>query len=151
LTADEYFAIQRLINIYFVHVDAADFDAAGALFAHADMVYTSIGRVIAHDGHAVADLMRQSVQLHGENAAMLTRHHCGNIIIEPDGDGAAKAQCSAIIFQATPHLPLQPIAEASYVDTFKKTDGLWHFTRRAMRLNLIGNLSQHLAQPLTST
>ena len=40
MTADDYFAIQRLINIYFVHVDGADFDAAGSLFDRADMIYT---------------------------------------------------------------------------------------------------------------
>ncbi len=144
MTADDYFAIQRLINLYFVHVDEADFDAAGALFDRADMVYTATGRHIRHDGAAVAALMRSFVKLHGAEQRPLTRHHSGNLIIEPDGDTQASARCSAIIFQAAPGFALQPIAEASYRDNFAKDGAAWHFTRREMELTLTGDLSQHL-------
>jgi hypothetical protein len=144
LTADDYFAIQRLINIYFVHVDGADFDAAGALFDRADMIYTATGRHIHQDGAAVAELMRSFVKLHGPDQRPLTRHHSGNLIIEPDGDAHASARCSAIIFQAAEGLPLQPVAVASYGDRFAKAGGAWHFTRREMELTMTGDMSQHL-------
>lgn len=144
MTADDYFAIQRLINIYFVHVDGVDFDAAGALFDRADMIYTATGRHIHHDGAEVAALMRSFVKLHGPDQRPLTRHHSGNLIIEPDGDMRASARCSAIIFQAAPGFPLQPIAEASYKDRFAMDGGAWHFTRREMELTLAGDMSQHL-------
>lgn len=148
MTADDYFAIQRLINLYFGYVDAAYFDAAGALFDEAEMIYTATGKQIIKDGPAVAELMRSFVQLHGEDGRPLTRHHSGNIIIEPDGDDAARASSSAIIFQATPEFPLQPIAEASYRDQFEKSDGSWSFARREMEMTLMGELRYHLTKPL---
>lgn len=144
MTADDYFAIQRLIHLYFHYVDEADFEAAGALFDRADMIYPATGRHIRCDGSEVAELMRSFVRLHGDDSRPLTRHHGGNLIIEPDGDTRASARCSAIIFQATPELPLQPIAEASYSDRFSKAGGSWHFTRREMQMTLTGDLSQHL-------
>lgn len=144
MTADDYFAIQRLINLYFLHVDEAGFDAAGALFDRAEMVYAATGRTIVRDGAAVAALMRGFVRLHGAEARPLTRHHSGNLIIEPDGEDRASARCSAIIFQAAPGFPLQPIAEASYADRFARDAGGWHFTRREMAMTLTGDLSQHL-------
>jgi len=147
LTADDYFAIQRLINIYFAFVDEGDFEAAGALFNRAEMLYPVTGRRIVNDGSAVAALMRSYVKRHGPDGRILTRHHSGNIIIEPDGDDAATASCSAIIFQATSNLPLQPIAEAFYRDRFSKLDGVWFFTHREMQMKLTGNLSEHLLRP----
>lgn len=144
MTADDYFAIQRLINLYFVHVDEADFDAAGALFDRADMVYPASGKVIRSDGTAVAALMRSFVKLHGPGGRPLTRHHSGNLIIEPDGDAAATARCGAVIFQAAENFPLQPVGVASYRDRFVKEAGAWRFARREMELTMTGDLSQHL-------
>lgn len=151
MTADDYFAIQRLINIYFVHVDGADFDAAGALFDRAAMIYTATGKHILNDGAAVAALMRGFVKLHGADGRPLTRHHSGNLIIEPDGDAQAAARCSAMIFQAAENFPLQPIAEASYLDRFSKEGGAWHFTRREMQMTMTGDLSQHLLRPVSGS
>lgn len=147
MTADDYFAIQRLINIYFAHVDRADFDAAGALFDRAEMIYTATDRRINCDGKAVADLMRSFVKLHGEDQQTLTRHHSGNIIIEPDGADKAIASCSAIIFQATAKFPLQPIAEASYCDQIVCDNGSWYFTKREMQMTMTGDMSEHLQRP----
>ena len=147
MTADDYFAIQRLINIYFAFVDEGDFDAAGALFDRGEIFYPVTGRRIVNDGKAVAALMRSYVKLHGPDRRVLTRHHSGNIIIEPGGNDTATASCSAIIFQATPDIPLQPIAEAFYRDRFTKLDGVWYFTHREMQMKLTGNLSEHLLRP----
>lgn len=144
MTGEDYFTIQRLINIYFAHVDEADFDAAGALFNRAEMIYTATGRRIIRDSKAVADLMRSFVKLHGEELRTLTRHHSGNIIIEPDGQDKATASCSAIIFQAAIGFPLQPIAVASYTDQFACEKGEWYFTMREMQLTMTGDMSEHL-------
>lgn len=144
MRADDYFAIQRLIHHYFHLVDDGDFDAAGTLFARADLVYPAGGRTISCDGAAVAALMRSFVKLHGPDHRTMTRHHCGNLIIEPDDAGRALTRCSAIIFQAAPGFPLQPIAVASYRDRLVKAEGSWHFTRREVELSMMGDLSQHL-------
>ncbi len=144
MTADDYFAIQRLIHRYFVHVDEGDFDAAGSLFDRAEMVYPATGKAISNDGAAVAALMRSFVKLHGPDARTLTRHHSGNLIIEPDGDAAATARCGAVIFQAAENFPLQPVAVASYRDHLVKDAGAWRFARREMELTMTGDLSQHL-------
>jgi hypothetical protein len=148
LNADDYFAIQRLINLYFHHVDSADFAAAGALFDKAEMIYPATGKTIVRDGAAVAALMRSFVKLHGTDGRPLTRHHSGNLIIEPQSDTMASARCGAIIFQAADGFPLQPVAEARYSDRFERSEGVWHFVRREMQLGLIGNLSEHLQRGL---
>ena len=146
MIADDYFAIQNLINSYFQRVDAGDFDGCGALFKNADVHYPSSKMTISKDPKAVAELMRSYVKLYGETQSPLTRHHSGNIMIERAGPNEAKAQCSAIIFQGTPDLPFQAIGEASYNDIFTKSDQIWAFTRREISLNFMGDMSHHLSR-----
>lgn len=144
MTADDYFAIQNLINDYFQRVDAGDFDGCGALFSDADMHYTASGTTFTNNPKAVADQMRSYVKLYGDERTPLTRHHSGNIIINPAGQKSAKAKCSAVIFQSTPDFTFKAIAEASYDDQFKKVNGNWKFSRRELSLNFIGDMSHHL-------
>ncbi|MEP3890539.1 MAG: nuclear transport factor 2 family protein [Hellea sp.] len=150
MTADDYYEIQNLINLYFQRVDAGDFEGCGTLFKKAVVHYPSSGMKIYKDPAAIAELMRSYVKLYGDAQTPLTRHHSGNIILEPTGIGTAKAQCSAIIFQGTPDLPFQAIGEASYSDIFAKIDGLWTFTYREINLNFMGDMSHHLSREVKS-
>ena len=146
MTADDYHAIQNLINLYFQKVDAGDFEGCGALFKDAVVHYPSSGMKISKDPAAIAELMRSYVKLYGDAQIPLTRHHSGNIIIEPAGTNTAKAQCSAIIFQGTPDFPFQAIGEASYSDVFEKIDNVWTFIYREINLNFMGDMSHHLSR-----
>lgn len=144
MQADDYFAIQNLINRYFQYVDAGELEACGQLFAKADIVYRQSGKTFSKDPAGVTEQMAGFVRLYGNAQTPLTRHHSGNIIIEPVSDIKATASCSAVLFQATESMPFQTIGEASYADTFEKDESGWHFTRREMGLNFIGDLSHHL-------
>jgi hypothetical protein len=48
------------------------------------------------------------------------------------------------VFQATPAVALQPIVAGRYDDTFRRTDGTWHFDQRRMDLRLVGDVGDHL-------
>jgi SnoaL-like domain len=146
MQADDYFAIQNLMHRYCLLVDTADFDSVGALFATADLDYGMGGPLFRNDPLAVAETLRQSVRLYGETPTPQTRHACSNIIIAPDGDAAARAQSSVIVFQATTALPMQPIIGGRYHDRFSKAGGTWHFTHRRFEADLMGDLSAHLTR-----
>ncbi len=144
MKADDYFAIQNLIFRYCLLVDSADFEGVGALFSRADLQYDK-GRPPYHrDPAAIVRSLRQAVKLYADNGSPQTRHVCTNVIIEPDGESAAHAESSVIVFQATSDLPLQPIIGGRYHDRFAKTGGVWHFTQRRFEADLMGDLSAHL-------
>ena len=144
MLADDYFAIQNLIFRYCLLVDSADFEGVGALFGRADLNYDMGSPTYHRDPAAIIQSLRNAVKLYADNGSPHTRHVCTNVIIEPDGASAARAESSVIVFQATPDLPLQPIIGGRYHDRFAKTDGAWHFTERRFAADLMGDLSAHL-------
>lgn len=88
------------------------------------------------------------VRRHGPEGQLRTRHLSGNLRIGADGDGAW-ATSSAVVFQATAALPLQPVLVARYSDRFvRDLAGRPRFARREMRMDLTGNLDEHLARPV---
>lgn len=149
MEAADYFAIQNKLNLYFQYVDAGDFERCGQLFAQADLIYTQSGQMFRKDPAGATRKMQSFVRLYGEDQTPLTRHHSGNIIIEADGDNAARTSCSAIIYQGTDTLPFQAIAAASYSDRFEKRDECWVFTERKLSLNFMGDLSHHLLKEVS--
>ena len=48
------------------------------------------------------------------------------------------------VLQATPALPLQPIAAGRYTDVFEKASGKWRFRTKHIDVRLVRNMSQHL-------
>lgn len=142
--ADDYFAIQNLIFRYCLLVDSADFEGVGALFDRADLHYDMGSAPYHRDPVAIVRSLRHAVKLYADKGSPLTRHVCTNVIIEPDGEGEARAESSVMVFQATPNLPLQPIIGGRYHDRFARSDGVWHFTRRRFEADLMGDLSAHL-------
>lgn len=150
MKADDYFAIQNLLNSYFQFVDAGDFESCGELFAQADLIYTQSGNVFSKNSAGVTAQMRSFVKLYGEDQTPKTLHQSSNFIIEAKGDSHANTSCSAVIYQGTETLPFQAIAAASYQDELEKRQGRWMITQREMSLNFIGDLSHHLLKE-TST
>jgi hypothetical protein len=66
-----------------------------------------------------------------------------NAIIDVD---TVTARCRSYftVFQATPALALQPIITGRDHDRFECVDGTWRFVDRAIIIEQIGDVSQHL-------
>lgn len=65
-------------------------------------------------------------------------------------DGSITARSSYVVLQALDGFPLQPIITGRYVDRFARThtdDGSWHFLERRFHVDLVGDLTHHLARP----
>lgn len=135
--ADE---IRNLLGTYCELMDAADWTAVGQLFANAELT-TANGHVVAAGADAVRVLYENGTRLH--DGSPRTRHITANTIVEVDGD-TASARSSYVVFQATDHLPLQPIITGRYRDEFARHEGTWRFARRQFVVDSVGDLSSHL-------
>jgi len=145
MTADDYFAIQNLIYRYCERIDRGDFAGIAQLFAHAEIHVPALPAPVRGVA-AIEAMYTQFTRLYPETGTPRTRHVTSNVIIEPDGADAARAQSYVLVHQATDVLPLQPIVGGRYYDRFAKTEGAWRFTERRMEMDLFGNLSAHLLQ-----
>jgi hypothetical protein len=141
MDALDYFAIQNLVNSYPYALDRGDFDAVGALFAHAT-VYSGGALLADKDPAAMARANRAWVILYPDGTPR-TRHYITNLIIEPAGPDRATVKSYVMVFQQTDALPLQPVIGGDYLDTVAKVDGHWRFVERRMGNNLVGDLSAH--------
>ncbi len=145
MTADDYFAIQNLIYRYCDRIDRGDFAGIAQLFAHAEIHVPALPAPVRGVA-AIEAMYTQFTRVYPETGTPRTRHVTSNVIIEPDGADAARAQSYVLVHQATDVLPLQPIIGGRYYDRFAKTEGAWRFTERRMEMDLFGNLSAHLLQ-----
>lgn len=145
MTADDYFAIQNLIYRYCDRIDRGDFDGIGALFAHAAIHVPALPEPL-RGAARIAGMYREFTRVYPDSGTPKTRHVTSNVIIEPDGEAAARAQSYVLVHQAAPELPLQPIIGGRYFDRFEKVGGTWRFSERRMEMDLFGNLSAHLLQ-----
>jgi ketosteroid isomerase-like protein len=145
MTADDYFAIQNLIYRYCDRIDRGDFAGIAQLFAHAEIHVPALPAPVRGVA-AIEAMYTQFTRLYPETGTPRTRHVTSNVIIEPDGADAARAQSYVLVHQATDVLPLQPIIGGRYYDRFAKAEGAWRFTERRMEMDLFGNLSAHLLQ-----
>jgi hypothetical protein len=145
MTADDYFAIQNLIYRYCERIDRGDFAGIAQLFAHADIYVPALPEPV-RGAAAVQAMYAQFTRIYPETGTPRTRHVTSNVIIEPDGEWAARAHSYVLVHQATEALPLQPIIGGRYDDRFVRIDGVWRFSERRMEMDLFGNLSAHLLQ-----
>lgn len=130
--------ILNLIYRYAECVDDGDFDAVSALFEHADY---HLAGAAGQRGAAVGDIIRSTVATY--DGSPRTKHVTTNAIIDID---TVTATCRSYftVLQATATLALQPIITGRYHDRFECVDGTWRFADRSIRIEQIGDLSQHL-------
>jgi 3-phenylpropionate/cinnamic acid dioxygenase small subunit len=145
MTADDYFAIQNLIYRYCDCIDRGDLDGIGAIFAHAAIYVPALPEPL-RGADRIAGMYREFTRIYPDSGTPKTRHVTSNVIIEPDGESAARSQSYVLVHQATPELALQPIIGGRYFDRFEKVGGSWRFSERRMEMDLFGNLSAHLLQ-----
>jgi hypothetical protein len=130
--------IRNLLGRYCECMDAADWTGVGELFAAGELTGPD-ATVLAAGADAVAAMYSRGTQLH--DGSPKTRHITANSIIEFEGD-AAVARSVFVVYQAVESL--QPIITGRYRDTFRCTDGQWHFARRQFFVDHVGDLSRHL-------
>lgn len=138
--------LRNLLGRYCDLMDAGDFAGLGALFDGAELA-AGDGPPFLQGGEAIAAFFRQGTQLH--DGTLRTKHLIVNTQFdEPALDGTVVARSSYVVFQAVEGLPLQPIIAGRYVDTFgRDAEDAWCFVRRRFHVDLLGDLSHHLAHP----
>jgi 3-phenylpropionate/cinnamic acid dioxygenase small subunit len=139
----DHVAITNLLYRYAELIDAGDYEGIGAHLGDAIVTADATDEEI-RGPEAITAMYHASTRKY-ENGTPLTKHVITNPIIEIADDGTT-ATCRSYytVFQKTIDAPLQPIIAGYYRDEFAKTDGVWHFTRRHMGVDLIGDLSRHL-------
>lgn len=139
--------ITNLLYTYAELMDAGRLEETAELFAKA-RVKIGGGREV--EGSApMLEQWRQFVRIYPCGTPR-TKHVITNAIVNVD-DAAGTASCRSYytVFQQTPDLPLQPICNGRYHDTFVREDGVWRFaTRDYSLLDYMGDLSQHLLLPV---
>lgn len=136
--------VRNLLGRYCERMDGGDFDGLGALFEHGRLA-TEDGAVLATGAEEVAAFYRKGTKLHG--GAVRTKHLVIDTVLEPSADDVSLvARSSYLVLQAVEgELALQPIIAGRYVDTFTRTGDGWAWTERRFTVDLLGDLSHHLA------
>ena len=134
-------AIPHLLARYGELLDAADFDGVGELFEHGELC-AGDGPAFARGADEVAGFYRSTVQLH--DGSPRTRHLVTNVVV----DGAS-ARSSYQVLQQVGDGPLQTIIVGRYEDRFVRASvgAGWAFEQRRFFVDLVGDLSRHLADP----
>ena len=139
--------VRNLLGRYCERIDAGDFDGIGALFAHGRLA-TDDGTVLATGADEVAEFYRRGTRLHGETPR--TKHLVIDTVLEPGADERSLvARSSYLVLQAVDGVvPLQPIIAGRYVDAFVRAEDGWRWAERRFMVDLLGDLTHHLAYRL---
>jgi SnoaL-like domain len=143
-----YAAIARLVFGYAERLDAGDLVGMSELFAHATFRSVGADRISTLTGSAevLAGFMG-SVRLHGGTPA--TKHVTTNLIVEEGPDATTVTARSVFtVLQATAALSLQVILAGRYTDTFARDEDGWRFADRLVHIELVGDVTEHLAVEL---
>jgi 3-phenylpropionate/cinnamic acid dioxygenase small subunit len=142
-------AICNLLYRYAELIDSGRFDEiAGELFLNARLIVGPEGTPTVDAKQMLKIFERTTIRY--EDGTPRTKHVITNPIVEVDEEaGAATCRSYYTVFQQTDDLPLQPVVCGRYHDRFERLDGEWRFVERDYtKVDLIGNVSQHLAYPL---
>jgi hypothetical protein len=139
--------VRNLLGRYCERLDAGDVDGVGALFA-AGRLTTEDGAVLAAGAEEVAEFYRRGTQLH--EGSPRTKHLVVDTVLDPADDGSSiVARSSYVVLQALEgQLALQPIIAGRYVDSFDREAAGWTWVERRFAVDLVGDLSHHLAYSL---
>jgi hypothetical protein len=138
-------AIQNLVYQYTWHIDHGDFAAMAAMFADAEV--TLPAGVYRKDPDGLAAVFKEYVRVYPDGTPR-TRHVTTNLIIEPRSSTRVESTSAVTVFQQTDELPLQPIIGTRNFDVFEKVAGRWRFAARRIEVDLLGNLSAHMARDI---
>jgi 3-phenylpropionate/cinnamic acid dioxygenase small subunit len=138
--------ITNLLYRYAECIDSGDLAGATALFEHAEL---RIGETETTGAAGLRAFLMNMVILYPDGTPR-TKHVTTNPIVEVDEEaGTATCRSYYTVLQQTDGFPLQPIVSGRYHDRFERVDGRWRFCYRDYTMmDLIGDLSQHLSQPI---
>lgn len=141
--------IANLLYRYAESIDAGDLAGAAALFEHARI---KVGPEDTIDAARLLAIWKSLIVLHADGTPR-TKHVTTNPIIEVDEDtGTATCRSYYTVLQQTDELGLQAIVAGRYHDRFERVDGHWRFSYRDLTLiDMVGDVSRHLAYPITPT
>jgi 3-phenylpropionate/cinnamic acid dioxygenase small subunit len=140
--------ITNLLYRYAECIDTGDLAGAASLFEHA-VIRVGAGEAGTMDAGGLLKFLTKMVILYPDGTPR-TRHLTTNPIVEVD-EHAGTATCRSYytVLQQTDDFPLQPIVAGRYHDRFERLDRRWRFSYRDYTMmELIGDLSHHLAQPM---
>jgi SnoaL-like domain len=139
--------IRNLLGLYCERIDAGDFAGVGELFDHGALA-SDAGDELARGADGVAAFYARGTKLH--EGLPLTKHLVTNTVLDIDDEhGQATARSSYLVLQQVGTGPLQPIITGRYHDTFERAEGRWRFSERRFLVDLLGDLSQHLAYTIS--
>ena len=139
-------AIRNLLGEYCERIDAGDFAGVGQLFAHGALA-DQHGNELARGAGPVEAFYAGGTLRH--DGSPRTKHLVTNVVLDVDEDaGRAEARSSYLVLQQVDDGPLQPIITGRYRDAFEHADGAWRFVERRFFVDLVGDLSRHLAYEL---
>ncbi|MBJ20717.1 MAG: Ring hydroxylating enzyme beta subunit [Deltaproteobacteria bacterium] len=149
-TWESHHAISTLMFRYAECVDQANFDGLSELFAHGTIRSTSAKKADeGMRGEAVGRFYAATNRVH-EDGTLRTRHLATNVQIEIDeAADSATARSYYVVLQSTPDLPFQAIVGGRYEDHFVRAGGEWRFDDRLIRVDQLGDLSEHLSFDLS--
>jgi 3-phenylpropionate/cinnamic acid dioxygenase small subunit len=145
MTESTYAAIARLVFGYAERLDAGDLRGMAALFADATLrTHSGAGDAAFTGADEVFAAFDGSVKRF-EDGTPATKHVTTNLIVDADeAAGTAQGRAYFTVLQARPGLPLQVIIAGSYRDEFVRGDSGWRFAERQIRIELVGDLREHL-------
>lgn len=140
-------AIESLIFRYTRFVDTCQWEALGNLFAAAVITANKTDQKL--EGAETIGNYWKSINKQYDNGTLNTQHVVTNLEFEVLADGRISVHSCFTVLQATPKLPLQPIACGRYTDIFETADGTWRYRSKHIDVTLVGNMSGHLNIALT--
>jgi 3-phenylpropionate/cinnamic acid dioxygenase small subunit len=137
-------AIANLLYGYAEAMDAGDFDAATAFFAHASIGVSSDDLEIDH--RRLLALLRETVRIYPCGTPRTSHIVSNPIMAINEAAGTATCRSRYTVIQASDGKTIQVIAAGRYEDSFERSEGVWRFSRRSYAaLDLVGDMSKHLA------
>jgi hypothetical protein len=140
-----YASVARLVYGYAERLDAGDLRGMADLFAKATLHTSSAdGSATFTGADEVFGAFDGSVKRF-EDGTPATKHVTTNLIVDVAESGAAASgRAYFTVLQARPTLPLQVVIAGSYRDEFVLDEGSWRFAERRIRIELVGDLREHL-------
>ncbi len=136
-------SIRTLIYRYAELLDSGDVDGFAQLFASGALRVAGTDTA-ANGSAAVRELVSKSMRFYDGTPG--TRHVNTNTIVTLASDGErAETRTTFTVFQCLPDFPLQAIVVGRYLDRFELGAHGWQFEEREIAMDLIGDVSRHLA------
>ena len=136
--------IKNLIFSYAEQLDLGNLGSVAEIFVKGE-IYAPATDSTVKGKENILKMYEDSCRIYKETGTPCTKHITTNIIINVDTKAAtADSRSYYSVIQATRDFSLQPIIAGRYHDTFILEDGKWHFSKRIMFVDLMGDCSAHL-------